>query len=96
MNKRIALCIGNNSYEHLSSLSCAINDADVMGDVLMRLGYDSIVAHDLNRSDMEKLFLTFLGKYLSMMLVFSFMLDMGLKLILRIYLYQLTLNMIWL
>ena len=62
MNKRIALCIGNNSYEHLSSLSCAINDADVMGDVLMRLGYDSIVAHDLNRSDMGKTIFDFSRK----------------------------------
>ena len=52
MEKRLALCIGNNKYKCISPLTCAINDADQMGKVLRRLGYETTIEHDLNRADL--------------------------------------------
>ena len=52
MEKRCALCIGNNHYQFLSPLMCAINDADEMGAAFRRLGYKTSVFHDLERSEM--------------------------------------------
>lgn len=62
MEKRIALCIGNNNYQHMESLTCAINDADAMGAVLQRMGYETIIKHDLDRSQFGEVVFEFTEK----------------------------------
>ena len=45
--KRYALCIGNNDYQILDKLSCAINDAKEIAEKLENLGFDVETAFDL-------------------------------------------------
>lgn len=46
MEKRIALCIGNNEYQNTAKLKCAVNDAESMIKMLGTLGFDSTVQKD--------------------------------------------------
>lgn len=48
--KRVALVIGNSSYEQATPLNNAKNDADALAAVLKRLGFDVIKGIDLNHS----------------------------------------------
>ena len=52
--KRIALVIGNNSYRNLSAssqLQMAVNDAQAVGDALVRLGFQVIRGANLTRQE---------------------------------------------
>lgn len=48
---RIALCIGNNSYQKINSLSAAINDAESVGNELTKLGFTVTVKKNLVLND---------------------------------------------
>lgn len=52
MEKRIALCIGNNEYQNTSKLRCCVNDAEAMNDMLGTLGFDSTVQTNLTCKQM--------------------------------------------
>lgn len=62
MEKRIALCIGNNDYQYLPQLLCAGNDANSMGEALYRLGYETTVKTNLNRTEMGSIIFEFAEK----------------------------------
>jgi hypothetical protein len=57
--KRIALVIGNNDYRYVPKLQKAVNDARTMGDTLRRLGFDVMVAENLNRQQFSQTLLAF-------------------------------------
>lgn len=48
--KRLALCIGNNEYQILPKLLCAVNDAVMIEEKLKELGFETILATNLDRS----------------------------------------------
>ena len=50
---RIALVIGNSSYQH-SSLSNPVNDATQMGETLRKLGFDVSVKTNATQKDMKR------------------------------------------
>lgn len=50
--KKIALCIGNNNYNSVTSLSNAINDAHAIGLKLQSLGFEVLIHDDLNAYSM--------------------------------------------
>ena len=50
--KRLALCIGNESYKTLPRLKCAVADAQAIAETLKSLGFDVILKTDLNRSEL--------------------------------------------
>ncbi len=52
--KRYALCIGNNNYEYLGKLTCAINDARDFADKLKKLGFDVDTFFNLRREELAK------------------------------------------
>ena len=52
MSSRCALCIGNNNYQNIAPLKCAVNDAKQMGNAFRRLGYDVTEAFDLGRYEL--------------------------------------------
>lgn len=62
MEKRIALCIGNNNYEYLRQLLCAENDAKRIGESLCKLGYETMVKTNLNRTEMGNIIFEFANK----------------------------------
>ena len=51
--KRVALVIGNASYQHTTKLNNPRNDAEDVGAALKRLGFDTIVGLDLTKSQMD-------------------------------------------
>src|SRR5689334_2182189 len=51
--KRVALVIGNAAYRHLPQLSNPRNDAEDVGRSLRGLGFETIVATDLDRGGMN-------------------------------------------
>lgn len=53
MNKRLALCIGNNEYQNTDKLKCAVNDAVAMNDMLQTLSFDSSVVLNCTRTEMS-------------------------------------------
>lgn len=55
MRRQIALCIGNDDYQYscLPKLSCAVNDAASVSDMLQTLGYDTKLYSNLNRDEMH-------------------------------------------
>lgn len=57
--KRLALCIGNQNYEVLPKLNCAVDDAISMGKALKDLGFDTMLGTDLNRETMANLIFEF-------------------------------------
>lgn len=50
--KRFALCIGNNDYEFLGGLSCAVNDASCVAEKLSSLGFDVELRTNLKRDEL--------------------------------------------
>ena len=62
MEKRIALCIGNNNYEYLPQLLCAENDAKRVGETLHKLGYETTVKTNLKRTEMGNVIFEFADK----------------------------------
>src|SRR5262249_56295245 len=50
--KRVALVIGNDSYQNVSPLRKAVNDAATMRDTLKKLGFQVLAAENLTRRDM--------------------------------------------
>ncbi|MGJ4925931.1 caspase family protein [Bradyrhizobium sp. HKCCYLS2038] len=53
--KRIALIIGNSSYQHVPRLANPISDATAVADTLKRAGFDSVdLRRDLTISDMRR------------------------------------------
>lgn len=62
MENRIALCIGNNDYEYLPQLLCAKNDAERIGESLCKLGYETTVKINLNRTEMGNIIFEFAKK----------------------------------
>lgn len=60
--KRIALCIGNDAYTVLPSLSCAISDATAMSEKLSALGFDTELRTNLDRTGLGDVIFSFIGK----------------------------------
>src|SRR6201994_5076601 len=58
-DKRIALVIGNNDYRNVPKLQKAVNDARTMGDTLKQLGFNVMVAENLNRQQFSQTLLAF-------------------------------------
>src|SRR5262245_14996267 len=53
--RRVALVIGNNAYEHLGQLKKAAADAQSYADVLKAKGFDQVILkRDLTRSAMDE------------------------------------------
>jgi Caspase domain len=57
--KRVALVIGNNDYKNVPKLQKAVNDARTMGDALKQLGFNVMVAENLNRQAFSQTLLAF-------------------------------------
>src|SRR6516164_4134098 len=57
--KRVALVIGNNDYKNVPKLQKAVNDARTMADTLKRLGFNVMVAENLNRQQFSQTLLAF-------------------------------------
>ena len=57
--KRVALVIGNNDYRNVPKLQKAVNDARTMADTLKRLGFNVMVAENLNRHQFSQTLLAF-------------------------------------
>lgn len=56
--KRIALIIGNDAYEHVAPLAKAVNDARAVAKSVQALGFQTIIAENLTRNAMSRAFLT--------------------------------------
>ncbi len=52
--KRVALVIGNDTYENVPVLQKARNDAESMSDALTKLGFDVLTAKDVGRRAMSR------------------------------------------
>src|SRR5688572_6164928 len=52
--KRLALVIGNASYEHGGSLRNPVNDARAMAGTLQSMGFEVMKYEDLSANDMKK------------------------------------------
>src|SRR5262245_4858347 len=57
--KKVALLIGNNRYQHVPELKTAINDAHSLAEVLRKLGFSVIVAENQSRRAMSEALLIF-------------------------------------
>ncbi|CCD89468.1 conserved exported hypothetical protein [Bradyrhizobium sp. ORS 285] len=57
--KRVALVVGNNDYRYVPKLQKAVNDARTMGDTLKQLGFNVMVAENLNRQQFSQTLLAF-------------------------------------
>src|SRR5262249_11339085 len=57
--KKVALLIGNNRYQHVPALKTAINDAHSLAEVLRKLGFSVIVAENQSRRAMSEALLIF-------------------------------------
>jgi Caspase domain len=57
--KRVALVIGNNDYRNVPKLQKAVNDARTMADTLKQLGFNVMVAENLNRQQFSQTLLAF-------------------------------------
>lgn len=57
--KKLALCIGNDTYEILPQLSCCVADATAMEEQLKSLGFDTVLKINLNREEMADIVLEF-------------------------------------
>ncbi len=52
--KRVALVIGNASYQHTASLPNPVNDADDMAVALKKVGFDVIAVKNVDKRSLEK------------------------------------------
>src|SRR5512134_2087796 len=52
--KRVALVIGNNTYENVPALKKAVNDAGAISQELARLGFDVVSAENVGRRAMSR------------------------------------------
>ena len=50
--KRIALVIGNARYEHAGELKNPINDADLMGETLKKVGFEVSLVKNATKRDL--------------------------------------------
>lgn len=50
--KRYALCIGNDDYQYLSKLGCAVNDARGVAEKLRQLAFDVEEACNLQYTEL--------------------------------------------
>ncbi|MCQ2250886.1 MAG: caspase family protein [Bacteroidales bacterium] len=57
--RRIALIVGNNDYEHVSKLRNAVNDAKLMTDVLTKLGFECMTYYNASRTTLKDAALDF-------------------------------------
>src|SRR6201995_1657804 len=57
--RRVALVIGNNDYRNVPKLQKAVNDARTMGDTLKQLGFNVMVAENLNPQQFSQSLLAF-------------------------------------
>ncbi len=57
--RRLALVVGNNSYEHLSNLNKAKGDAEALTSVLYDLGFDVTTLFDVNVDEFDDALHTF-------------------------------------
>jgi len=55
-NKKYALVIGINDYQHLSKLGNCVNDASDVAAALTRLGYEVDLKIDINKTEMDRAF----------------------------------------
>ena len=60
--KRVALVIGNGSYEHTVQLPNPANDATLMAAKLRSLGFDVVAGQDQSYSDMRRSVMEFAKK----------------------------------
>ncbi len=60
--KRLALCIGNDNYEILNKLTCAVNDATEISHTLEALGIDTSLKINLSRDELGRAINDFLDK----------------------------------
>ena len=60
--KRVALVIGNNSYENVPALKKAVNDAGAISQELARLGFDVVSAENVGRRAMSRALVELEGK----------------------------------
>jgi|GEM_PF-4553774 len=51
--KRVALVIGNNAYDHATPLDNPGNDAEAIANALARLGFDTVLSFDLDQEGMQ-------------------------------------------
>lgn len=61
--KRLALCIGNQDYQYLPKLSCAIADAEAMKEALDKLGFETALNLNLNNEDFTRFIYSFEENY---------------------------------
>ena len=61
-SKRLALVIGNASYEHGGVLKNPVNDAELMSATLKALDFEVIKLTNASLSDMQNGFKSFAGK----------------------------------
>jgi uncharacterized caspase-like protein len=59
VERRVALVIGNSAYQHSAPLENPTNDAQDLADALGRLGFEVILAKDLDKRGMEQSFSRF-------------------------------------
>ena len=52
--KRVALVIGNNTYENVPALKKAVNDAGAISQELAKLGFDVVSAENVGRRAMSR------------------------------------------
>ena len=60
--KRVALVIGNNSYENVPALKKAVNDAGAISRELAKLGFDVVSAENVGRRAMSRALVELEGK----------------------------------
>ncbi|MBF0165336.1 MAG: SUMF1/EgtB/PvdO family nonheme iron enzyme, partial [Magnetococcales bacterium] len=60
--KRVALVIGNNDYQHVEKLKNAVADAQAMKRELSALGFEVVFRQDASRKEMNKAITTFTNK----------------------------------
>jgi hypothetical protein len=61
--RRVALIIGNDKYEHLQPLQKAVADATAYADVLKAKGFDQVILNtDLSRDGMDEAIAAFIGQ----------------------------------
>ena len=52
--KRVALVIGNNTYENVPALQKAVNDSEAISQELAKLGFDVVSAENVGRRAMSR------------------------------------------
>lgn len=53
-DKRVALVVGNNRYEHMPTLDNPVTDARKMREALKKLGFDIVYGEDLDKRALER------------------------------------------